>query len=389
MRGIISFFIKYSVAVNVLMLAIVLFGIMGLQQTKSSFFPQADANIITVSIVYPGASPEEIEEGIVLKIEDNLRGLVGIDRVTSSSRENGASITVEGLRDFDIDVLLTNVKNAVDRVPSYPPQMEPPVVSKLEILNAAISFTLSGEGANLKMLKEMARKIEADLRAIPGISQVSLSGFPSEEIEIALTEKDLRAYDLTFNEVALAVAGTNILSTGGNIKTSSENYLIRANNRSYYGNELDNIVIRANPSGTILRLKDVATVRDRWSESPDKLYINGAQAIQISVATTNNEDIIEASENTRAYIEKFNQQYDKVQLIVSNDQTVALEDRLTLLIENGGLGIVLVLLLLGIFLKPSIAFWVAIGLPVSFCGLFIFAPTFMTINVISLFGLIL
>ena len=389
MKGILSFFIKYSVAVNVLMLAIVLFGIMGLLQTKSSFFPQADSNIITVSIIYPGASPEEIEEGIVLKIEDNLRGLVGIDRVTSSSRENGASIIVEGLRDFDIDVLLTNVKNAVDRVPSYPPQMEPPVVSKLEILNDAISFTLSGKGANLKMLKQMARKIEADLRAIPGISQVSLSGFPDEEIEIAITEKDLRAYDLTFAEVATAVAGTNILSTGGNIKTSSEDYLIRANNRSYYGDELDNIVIRANPSGTILRLKDVATVRDRWSESPNKLYINGTQAIQIQVSTTINEDIIIASENTRAYIEKFNQQYDEVQLIVSNDQTVALEDRLDLLIENGGLGIFLVLMLLGIFLKPSIAFWVAVGLPVSFCGLFIFAPTFMTINVISLFGLIL
>ena len=389
MRGIISFFIKYSVAVNVLMLAMVLFGLMGLQQTKSSFFPLADSNIITVNIVYPGASPEEIEEGIVLKIEDNLRGLVGIDRVTSSSRENGASITIEGFRDFDIDVLLTNVKNAVDRVPSYPPQMEPPVVSKLEILNQAISFTLSGEGANLKMLKEMARKIETDLRAIQGISQVTLSGFPSEEIEIALTEKDLRAYDLTFSEVALAVASSNILTTGGNIKTSSEDYLIRANNRSYFGDELDQLVIRADPSGTILRLKDVATVRDRWSESPDKLYINGKQAIQISIATTNNEDIINAAENTRAYIERFNQQYDNVELIISNDQTVALEDRLSLLIENGGLGIILVLILLGIFLKPSIAFWVAVGLPVSFCGLFIFAPTFMTINVISLFGLIL
>lgn len=389
MKGIISFFIRYSVAVNVLMMAMILFGIMGLLQTKSSFFPQSESNIITVSIVYPGASPEEIEEGIVLKIEDNLRGLVGIDRVTSSSRENGAVITVEGLRDFDIDVLLTDVKNAVDRVPSFPPQMEPPVVSKLEVLNDAIKFTLSGEGASLKMLKEMARKIEADLRAIGGISQVQLSGFPTEEIEIAVRERDLRAYDLTFAEVAAAVAASNILTTGGNIKTSNEDYLIRANNRSYYGDELDHLVIRADPSGAILRLRDVANVTDRWSESPDKLYMNGIQAIQIAVATTNSEDIIEASENTRAYISNFNEQYENLHLTIADDRTVALEDRLSLLIENGGLGIFLVLLLLGIFLKPSIAFWVAVGLPVSFCGLFIFAPTFMTINVISLFGLIL
>ena len=160
MKNLISFFIKYSVAVNVLMLVIILFGLMGLFNTKSSFFPLSDSNLINISITYPGASPGEIEEGVVLKIEDNLRGLVGIDRVTSSSRENSASITVEGFRDFDIDVLLANVKNAVDRVPSFPPEMEPPVVAKFEILNEAISFTISGKEINLKTLKEIARNVE-------------------------------------------------------------------------------------------------------------------------------------------------------------------------------------------------------------------------------------
>ncbi len=389
MKKLITFFIKYTVAVNVLMLVLILFGIMGLTNTKSSFFPLADTNIITISITYPGASPGEIEEGVVLKIEDNLRGLVGIDRVTSSSRENSASITVEGLRDADIDVLLADVKNAVDRVPSFPPEMEPPVISKLEIINEAISFTLSGEGVNLKTLKQIARDIETDLRSTPGISQVGLKGFPAEEIEIAVRETDLRAYDLTFSEVARAVSNSNILTTGGNIKTLDEEYLIRANNRSYYGDELDFIVVKAESNGNIIRLRDVATVRDRWSESPDRLFMDDELAIQITVSTTNNEDIIEATEQTRAYIEKFNQQYDNVSLTVARDTTVALEQRLDILIENGGLGILLVLILLGLFLKPSIALWVAVGLPISFFGLFIFAPSFMTINVISLFGMIL
>lgn len=389
MKKLISFFIKYTVAVNVLMLVIVLFGIMGLINTKSSFFPLADTNIISISITYPGASPGEIEEGVVLKIEDNLRGLVGVDRVTSSSRENSASITVEGFREYDIDVLLADVKNAVDRVPSFPPEMEPPVVSKFEIINEAISFTLSGQGVNLKTLKDIARDIETDLRATPGISQVELKGFPAEEIEIAVRETDLRAYDLTFREVAQAVSNANILTTGGNIKTEDEEYLIRANNRSYYGDELDFIVVKAESNGNIVRLRDVATVRDRWSESPDRLFMDDELAIQITVSTTNNEDIIEATEMTRAYIEKFNQQYDNVSLKVARDTTVALEQRLDILIENGGLGILLVLILLGLFLKPSIALWVAVGLPISFFGLFIFAPSFMTINVISLFGMIL
>ena len=371
------------------MLAVFLFGLMGLSNTKSSFFPLNSSKVITISVQYPGASPAEIEEGVVLKIEDNLRGLVGVDRVTSVSSENSASITVEGEREVNIDALLSDVKNAVDRVPSYPVDMEPPVVSKLENLNEAISFTVSGEGLDLKALKQIARNIESDLRGTDGISQVSLSGFPSEEIEIAVRENDLRAYNLTFQEVAAAVANANILTTGGNIKTFNEEYLIRANNRSYYGKELDFIVVRADASGNIIRLRDVANVRDRWNENPDRLYMNDNLAVKIDVKTTNNEDIVLAANSVRDYIKKFNQRYDKVQCEIALDQTVVLEDRIDLLVENGGLGIFLVLILLGIFLKPSIALWVAVGLPFSMFGLFIFAPQFMTINVISLFGMIL
>lgn len=389
MKNLLGFFIKYPVAVNVLMVAVFVFGLMGLSNTKSSFFPLNESNIITISVQYPGASPGEIEEGVVLKIEDNLRGIVGVDRVTSISRENSASIRVEGIRGFDMDALLSNVKNAVDRVPSFPLDMEPPVVSKLETLNEAISFTVSGNDLDLKTLKQIARKIEGDLRSIDGISQVALSGFPAEEIEIAVRENDLRAYNLTFNEVAMAVSNSNLLTTGGNIKTNNEEYLIRANNRSYYGKELDFLVIRADASGNIIRLRDVAEVRDNWAENPDRLYINSDLAIKIQVSTTNSEDIVLATENVRDYIKKFNAQNDGVELKVALDQTVALEDRIDLLINNGGLGILLVLILLGLFLKPSIAFWVAVGLPFSMFGLFIIAPNFMTINVISLFGLIL
>jgi len=389
MKNIISYFIKYPVAVNVMMLAVVVFGLVGIFRMKSSFFPLNESNIITISVVYPGASPEEIEEGIVLKIEDNLRGLVGIDRVTSQSAENAATITVEALEDFDIDILLANVKNAVDRVPNFPVGMEPAVVSKREILNRAISFTISGEGIPLKTLKQIARGVEDDIRNISGISQVQVSGFPEEEIEIAVREKDLRAYDLTFTEVARAVSNSNILTTGGNIKTDSEEYLIRANNRSYYGDELDYIVVRGSQSGDIIRLKDVATVQDKWSESPDRLYYNGNTAIEMTVQTTNNEDLISAADNVKAYIESYNQKYDNVELATTQDSSIRLKERTNLLLENGGVGILLVLLFLSLFLKPSLAFWVAIGLPFGFFGMFIFAPQLITINVLSLFGMII
>ncbi len=389
MKKIVEYFIKYPVAVNVLMIAIVLFGLGGLSTLKSSFFPLNQPNIITISVAYPGASPEEMEEGVVLKIEDNLRGLIGIDRVTSRSLENSAVITVETLQDYDIDVVLADVKNAVDRVPSFPLGMEPPVVAKQEPRNEAISFTLSGDGVELKTLKQIARRIESDLRAKEGISQVDLSGFPDEEIEIAVREKDLRAYNLTFDEVARAVANANLLTTGGNIKTPSEEYLIRANNRSYYGDELDFIIVRADASGNVIYLKDVAEVRDKWSEVPDRIFFNNDVGIQIRVSSTNNEDLVEISDTVNEYIEKFNQRNENVELNVTRDAAITIKQRTQLLLENGGLGILLVLILLSLFLKPSLAFWVAVGLPIGFFGMFIFAPGIITINVLSLFGMII
>lgn len=389
MKYFLSFFIKFPVAVNVIMLSVAVFGYLGLRETKSSFFPLDDSKLIFINITYPGASPAEIEEGVVLKIEDNLRGLVDIERVTSESQENSAIITVEIEEGADIDIVLANVKNAVDRVPSFPVDMEPPVISKQENINQAITFTVSGAGVPLTTLKDVARKVEDDIRAIPNISQVELSGFPDEEIEIAVRENDLLAYNLTFEEVAAAVRNANIITTGGNIKTETEEYLIRANNRSYYGTELDYIVVKASNSGQVVRLRDVAEVRDKWSEVPDRISFNGNPAVQISISTTNNEDLLYATDKIKEYIAQFNKDSDVIQLNVSSDSSIALNDRQNLLVENGLIGILLVLVFLSIFLKPSIAFWVAVGLPFSFLGLFIFAPSFMTINVISLFGMIL
>ena len=389
MKRLVAFFIKYPVVVNVTMLTVFIFGFFGLQQVKSSFFPLLESETILINLSYPGASPAEMEEGVVLKIEDNLRGLIGIDRFTSQSQENAATITVEIEEDADIDVVLADVKNAVDRVPSFPVDMEPPIVAKQEPFNRGISVIVNGEGVPLKTLKQLARKVEDDLRVLPNISQIELSGFPAEEIEIAVREADLRAFDLTFAEVARAVGNSNLLTTGGNIKTDEEEYLIRANNRAYYGDELDYLVVKAGLDGQVVRLRDVADVSDKWSEVPDRLFFNGKKAVQISVSTTNNEDLLGAVDQVKQYVTKFNEENNNVQLEVSSDSSKSLLARLQLLIDNGALGILLVLIFLSIFLKPSIAFWVAIGLPFSFFGLFIFAPSFMTINVVSLFGMIL
>ena len=390
MRKLISYFIKYPVAVNVVILAFIGFGIVGALSLKSSYFPLSESQIININLTYPGSSPQEMEEGIVLKIEDNLKGLVGIDRVTSVSRENSATITIETLKDYDVDLIVQDVKNAVDRVPSFPSGMEPPIVAKRINIRPTINFSISGDNISLATLKEYARIVENDLRAIEGISQVSLSGFPAQEIEIAVKENDLRAYNLTINEVSQAVSRTNLLISGGNIKTTDEDYLIRARNKNNYANELLNLVVKAQPNGNIIRLSDIAEVTESWSETPDRLFFNGKKSIDVSVSNTNSEDLMSSAEAVREYIETFNQKYSNVQANISDDRSVALGQRTNLLIENAIVGILLVMFFLALFLNVRLAFWVAAGLPIAFFGMFMFAANFgITINVLSLFGMII
>ena len=386
----IAYFIRYHVAVNVFILAFVFLGVLGVLALKSSFFPLVETKVINITIVYPGASPQEIEEGVVLKIEDNLKGLKGVDRVTSTSRENSGTISVEIEKGENIDFMLLEVKNAVDRVPSFPTGMEPLVVAKQEPFRQTISFALSGEDVPLSTLKQIGRQIENDLRTIDGISQIQVTGYPEEEIEIAVNEGTLRAYNLTFSDISTAVRNSNILVTGGNIKTDAEEYLIRANNRSYFGKELGNVIIKADQDGRTVRLKDVATIRDRFSESPNVTYFNEQLSVNVSVTSTNNEDLISSAEKVRNYIEDFNQKYNNIQLNVVSDLSITLNQRTKLLMENAFAGIVLVLIFLSLFLNTRLAFWVAVGLPISFLGMFMFAAQLgVTINVLSLFGMII
>ncbi len=390
MKSIVAYFIKYHVAVDIFILAFFIFGIAGAFSLKSSFFPLSDSRNIAITITYPGASPQEVEEGIVLKIEDNLKGLEGVDRVTATARENSGLINIEIEKGRDIDFMLLEVKNAVDRVPSFPTGMEPLIVSKLEAIRQTISFAISGENIPLGTLKQIGRQIENDLRGIDGISQITMSGYPLEEIEIAVNENNLLAYNLSFDEVAQAVGNANILVTGGNIKTDAEEYLIRANNRSYYGDEITNLIIRADASGRTIRLRDVATVRDRFAESPNAAFFNGKLSVNADITSTNTEDLISSAEKVNVYVDDFNERHNNIQLNVVSDQSTTLNQRTELLTKNAIMGMILVLIFLSLFLNTRLAFWVAFGLPISFLGMFIFAGFFdVTINVLSLFGMII
>jgi multidrug efflux pump subunit AcrB len=372
------------------MAIIAIIGIVSYSNIKSSFFPILDSRFITIQLIYPGASPEEIEEGVVQRIEENIQGLSGIERVTSVSSENAAAITIEVLKGFNTSNVLEDVKNAVNGLVGLPVSLETPIVALRENINFTISYAISQDNIDLKSLKEYARTIEEDLLRNEGISKVELIGFPREEIEIAINELTVREYGLTLDRVAQIIRASNIDISGGSLKTDKEELLIKSRNKNFYAKDLENLVIQSSPAGGVVRLKDIAQIKDQWEDNPNKIYINGAPAVKISVSSTDNEDLMGNAAYVKTYFDEFKLRNPDITVTLVKDQSETLTERRDLLVRNGRTGIILVLILLSLFLNIRVAFWVAVGLPISFLGMFGIALYYgITINVISLFGMII
>lgn len=387
MKNIISYFIKYPVVGNILIFLIMALGYMGLKQLNSTLVPQVKTGMIQIMAKYPGASPQEIEEGIVLKIENELKGTTGIYNIKSTSKENVGLVTVVAMSGYDEDLLLQDVKNVVDQISSFPAGMERPSISKLERISPAIFFCVKGD-LGLREIKKYARQIESDLRSVNGISKIELSGFPEEEIEIGFREDDLKTYGLTFSEACEAVKSANIDLTGGNIKGDQEELYIRTKQKKFYAKELEDIVLISSPNG-IVRLYDVADIKDKWVEEPVKNEVDGQKSVIIRVNHTEREDIVNISENVRKYITGFNKKHEVVKAEILYDLSDEISVMKKILIDNGIVGFFLVIFFLSLFLNKRLSFWVAMGIPLSFMGMFMLSGLFgITINKISLFGMI-
>ena len=361
---------------------------MGLFNLRKTFFPERSAKIILVDAIFPGASPLEIEQMVTLKIEDNIDGITGIKRITSKSLENTSNIIVEIENDASNQVVLQDIKNAIDRINSFPDEMESPSISLMEDLNPAISFAINGQ-VTLSQLKKTAEEIEDDLKGMDGISKIRISGYPVEEMEISVRENDLKKYNLSFLDLHKAISSENIDITGGTIKSKDENYKIRSNNKNYDANEIAEIVVKKIDQ-RIIKIKDVANVKRIWKDVSNRKFYNNIAGVVINVFNTNNEDISIVAGKSRAYIENFNKINKDVKADIIQDNSIVIEQRIALLTKNGVIGFILVLLILTLFLHPSLAGWVAVAIPISFAGMFILASFYgITLNVISLFGMII
>ena len=389
MRNLIATFVKYPFYANLIIAVLLISGLFSMANMKKSFFPERQSRDIMVSVVYPGASPKEMEEGITTRIEESIRGIVGIKEVNSSSSENFSRVTITTTGEYDIDETLTEVKNSVDGISSFPTAAEKPVIFKQRNRTQVMYMGLSGD-VDLYTLKKITSQIEDDILNSGVISNVQISGFPDLEISVEISEENLLRYRLTFDEILRAISLNNRDISGGLIKSSEEEILIRTRARSVKPNDIGEIILRAQDDGSFLRIRDVAEVKMQFADVASEFFMNGKQAVSFFISKLPEEDLELASNFLSDYVEKFNSQHSDIQLDITFDFLDMLRGRLDLLYSNGGLGLLLVIISLALFLSARLSFWVAWGIPASFLGMFTVAVMYgITINMISLFGMIL
>ena len=395
MKKLIAYFIKYPIYSNAIIIITAIAGILSLSLMPKSFFPELSPNKIYVNVSYPGASPEEIEEGITTRIEESLNGIEGIENITSTSSENISNVTVEIYEGFNIDEILQNVKNSVDAIYSFPQGAEKPNIQKQNsrgmggMGNIVGFYCLTGPN-DLWQLKDKADKIEQDLLNDDEISQIQVIGYAPIIISVEIDESALIRHNINFDLVSTAIKLSNIDISGGSIKTAKDEIIIRSNNRNTSTYGVENIVVFSNRNGDIVRLKDLAKVSLVFSDIAVKSYVNGDRAINFIIKKTPDEDIKKIANVLGEYIEIFNSENPDFEIVTLFQFADMLDERIKTLSDNLLLGLFLVSIVLGLFLSFRLSLWVAFGIPFSFIGMISIGLIYgMTINMISLFGMIL
>ena len=389
MKKIISLFVTYPFYANVSIAIIIIAGLVSLFNLKLSFFPETKSHNIFVTVAYPGASPKEMEEGVTMRVEQALRSIIGIKEITSTSSENICNINIRVMNEYDVDDVLIEVKNAVDGITSFPVSAEKPIVFKQRPVTFASFLALSGD-VDLLTLKMLADDIENDFLTSGILSQVTITGVPALEISVEASEETLLRYGLTFDDISRAISLNNIDISGGIIRSGEREMLIRARNRSTSPDQISNMVLRANPDGSLIYIRDVASVKLQFAEGPGKSYMNGKPSISFRVNKLPEEDLRLISSYVTNYVEEFNAKHPRVKFEITYDFIENLHARLNMLLKNGGMGLILVVLMLGLFLNFRLSAWVAWGIPSAFLSMFVLGNMYgLTINMVSLFGMIL
>lgn len=387
----IAWFTRNHVAANLMMLGILFAGIFSMTSLiPLEIFPTIEPNRINVSVSLRGATPEDVEQGVAIRVEEAVQDLEGIEKMTSRSVEGSASVSIEVESGYDPRELLNDIKSRVDGINTFPAEAEKPIISLAVRKRDVITVTVSGEYSE-REIREYAELVRDDITRLSGVTQVELESVRAYEIAIEISPDRLREYQLSLAQVANAVSNSSLDLSGGNLKTDGGDILIRSKGQAYRKDEFEQVVVKTNPDGSIIRLGDLAEVNDGFEETPLRTRFNGELAATIEVYRVGNQSAIEVASKVKEYIENKQSQLPYgIKLSYWDDDSKIVKNRLNTLTTNAVQGFILVMLLLTMFLRPSVAFWVTIGIPISFMGAFIFMPMMgVTLNVVSLFGFIL
>lgn len=389
-KGAIGWMASNPVAANLVMIILVAGGLFSALTIKQEVFPEFQLGIVQVRVPYPGAGPKEVEQGIILAVEEAVRGLDGVKEVTAVAREGMGAVTVELEEGTDESRALSDVKNAVDRITSFPEQAERPTVSLLSNRREVVSLVLYGD-VNEKTLSTLADKIQNDLLTTENITYVEKFGLRPPEISVEISRETLRGYGLTLQDVAMKIGQASVELPGGGVKTDSGEVLVRTTERKEYGQEVANVPVIAGPNGTRVLVGDIGRVTDGFEDVDEKAFYGGHRAAMIKVFRSGDQTPVEVSAAVNDYIEGVRGSLPAgVSVATWNDSSQIYKERLDLLLRNAYLGLALVLFALGLLLEIRLAFWVTVGIPISFLGALLLVPAYdVSINMISLFAFIL
>jgi multidrug efflux pump subunit AcrB len=402
--NVIAWFAKHRVAANLLMVMVIVGGLISIgglplpflpesSQTgaiKQEVFPEFSLDLITVGVLYRGAAPEEVEEGVCVRIEEAIQGINGVKEITSVASEGVGVVSVELMLDTDSSRVLDEVKTRVDAIDTFPAETEKPIITELTNRREVIDVAVSGD-ADEVTLRTLAEQVRDDITALPGITVAEIANARPYEVAIEVSEAALRRHRLTFDEIANAVRKSSLDLPGGAVKTEAGEILLRTKGQAYRQSEFEGLVLLTRPDGTHLRLGEVATVVDGFEDTDQLTRFDSEPALLVQVFRVGDQDALTIADAVNGYVEEAQLRIPEgIRLTTWNDASRVLRGRRDLLVKNGLTGLALVVIGLALFLRFRLSFWVAMGLVISFLGTFWVMPALdVTINVISLFAFIL
>lgn len=386
--------IRNTPAMNTVVLAVLIVGTISAFMLRREVFPQFELEIVLVTVPYPGASPDEVESGICQKVEEAVRSVDGIKKVTSVAAEGAANIVIEVRSDVpSVQKVLNEIKSQVDRIPSFPDLAEEPEVQQITFRNKAISVGVIQENSTAPdaelQLREITEQVRDDLLLIPEISQAEIAGERKYQIDVEIPEKTLREYGLTLADVSRRIRLRNLELPGGTIRDQGETYLLRGKDKRVLGEEIAAIPLITRPDGVVLRVSDLGQVRDEFMDTTSISRINGKPGLAIDVNAASREDLLAMADAVRKYVREKTLPPGYAFSIWA-DSSIEVRDRMDLLLRNGMQGLILVFVILSLFLDLKLAFWVALGIPISLLGACAVLLQFdQTLNMLSLFSFLI